>query len=116
MLENLVGHSFYYFLDGMSGCFQIFISPEDKDFTCPYGNFAYPRIPFGLCNALATFHRCMTNIFADYMGHIVEAFMDDFSVYGESFDHCLKNLEKVRNRYEETNIALSWEQSHFMVT
>ncbi|CAN1775045.1 Retrovirus-related Pol polyprotein from transposon opus [Linum perenne] len=42
--------------------------------------------------------------------------MDDFSVYGDSFSKCLANLDKVLARCEETNLALSWEKCHFMVT
>jgi len=68
MLERLAGHPYYCFLDGFSGYFQIPIAPEDQEkttFTCPYGTFAYRRMPFGLCNAPATFQRCMMAIFED---------------------------------------------------
>ncbi|GJW89799.1 reverse transcriptase domain-containing protein [Tanacetum coccineum] len=98
MLERLVGHEYYCFLDGFSGYFQIPIAPEDQEkttFTCPYGTFAYKRIPFGLCNAPTTFQRCMTAIFHEFIEDSMEVFMDDFSVFGSSFDHCLKNLEKM---------------------
>ena len=50
-------------------------------------------MPFGLCNAPATFLRCMTAIFSDFPEKIVEVFMDDFFVYGTSFDDCLSNLD-----------------------
>jgi hypothetical protein len=52
-------------------------------------------MPFGLCNAPATFQRCMMAIFADFINNIMEVFMDDFSVYGKSFEGCLANLEMV---------------------
>ncbi|GJZ78455.1 putative nucleotidyltransferase, ribonuclease H [Tanacetum coccineum] len=72
-------------------------------------------MPFGLCNAPATFQRCMTAIFHELIKDSMEVFMDNFSVFGNSFDHCLKNLEKMLKRYEETNLVLNWEKCHFMV-
>jgi len=92
MLERLAGKSFYCFLDGYSGYYQIFINPEDQEkttFTCLFGTYAYRRMPFGLCNAPATFQRCMMSIFSNYVERIIEVFMDDFTVYGDSFDKCL---------------------------
>ena len=118
MLERLAGHMYYCFLDGLSGYFQIPIAPEDQEkttFTCPYGTYAYRRMPFGLCNAPATFQRCMMAIFDDLVEDIMEVFMDDFSVFGDSFDLCLLNLKRVLQRCEETNLVLNWEKCHFMV-
>ena len=78
-------------------------------------------MPFGLCNAPATFQRCIFQrcinaIFADYIENIMEVFMDDFSVYGTSFDNCLFNLTKVLQRCKDQHLVLNWEQCHFMVT
>lgn len=118
MLERLSGHMYYCFLDGFSGYFQILIAPEDQHkttFTCPFGTFAYRRILFGLCNAPATFQHCMTSIFDDIIGDSVEVFMDDFSVFGNSFAHCLENLESMLERCVKTNLVLNWEKCHFMV-
>lgn len=118
MLERLAGHSFYCFLDGFSGYFQITIAPEDQEkttFTSPFGTYACRRMPFGLCNAPATFQRCMVSIFSEYVGHIIEVFMDDFSVYGNSFEICLENLSLILKRCVETNLVLNWEKCHFMV-
>ncbi|CAL9025924.1 unnamed protein product [Prunus brigantina] len=118
MLERLAGHSHYCFLDGYSGYNQIAIAPEDQEkttFTCPFGTFAYRRMPFGLCNAPATFQRCMMSIFSDMVERFIEVFMDDFSVFGDSFDQCLHNLSKVLARCEQTNLVLNWEKCHFMV-
>jgi hypothetical protein len=118
MLERLANHSYFCYLDGYSGFFQIPIHPDDQDkttFTCPYGTFAYRRMPFGLCNAPATFQRCMMEIFADFINDIMEVFMDDFSVCGQSFEDCLSNLEKVLERCVKVNLVLNWEKCHFMV-
>ncbi|GJZ80711.1 reverse transcriptase domain-containing protein [Tanacetum coccineum] len=97
--------------------FQIPIDPQDQEkttFTCPYGTFAYRRMPFGLCNAPGTFQRCMMAIFHDMIEKTMEVFMDDFSVFGDSFDSCLSNLEKMLKRCENTNLVLNWEKCHFM--
>ena len=72
-------------------------------------------MPFGLCNAPATFKRCMTTIFVDFIELIREVFMDDFSVYGTSFTSCLDNLKRFLQHCAETNLALNWEKCHFMV-
>ncbi|KAK1609515.1 hypothetical protein QYE76_033188 [Lolium multiflorum] len=59
--------------------------------------------------------KCMSAIFHGFCEKIVEVFMDDFSVYGNSFDNCLRNLDKVLQRCEETNLVINWEKCHFMV-
>ncbi|KAL5554123.1 hypothetical protein UlMin_041524 [Ulmus minor] len=118
MLDRLAGREYYCFLDGYSGYNQIVIAPEDQHkttFTCPYGTFSFRRMPFGLCNTPATFQRCMMAIFTEMVEQFVEVFMDDFSVFGDSFSLCLENLAKVLKRCEETNLVLNWEKCHFMV-
>nr|GEY30860.1 reverse transcriptase domain-containing protein [Tanacetum cinerariifolium] len=88
MLERLAGNLYYCFLNGFSVYFQIPINPKDQEkttFTCPYRTFAYHRMPFGLCNAPGT------------------------------FQSCLSCLERMLKRFEDTNLCLNWEKSHFMV-
>nr|GEZ13019.1 reverse transcriptase domain-containing protein [Tanacetum cinerariifolium] len=119
MLERLAGNEYYCFLDGFSGYFQIPIDPQDQEkttFTCPYRTtFAYRRMHFGLCNAPGTFQRCMMAIFHDMIEKTMEVFMDDYSVFGNSFRTCLSHLENMLKRCEDTNLCLNWEKSHFMV-
>ena len=110
MLERLAGYAYYCFLDGYSGYNQIAVDPQDQEktaFTCPFGIFAYRRMPFGLCNAPATFQRCMLAIFSDMIERIIEVFMDDFSIFGNSFDYCLSNLSLVLQRCQDTNLVLN---------
>ncbi|RVW58829.1 Retrovirus-related Pol polyprotein from transposon 17.6 [Vitis vinifera] len=92
VLERVSGHPFYCFLDGYSG-----------------------RMPFGLCNAPATFQRCMLSIFSDMVERIMEVFMDDITVYGDSYEECLLHLEVVLQRCIEKDLVLNWEKCHFMV-
>nr|GEU33106.1 reverse transcriptase domain-containing protein [Tanacetum cinerariifolium] len=111
-------NEYYCFLDGFSEYFQIPIGPCDQEkttFTCPYGTFAYRRMPFGLCNAPGTFQRCMLVIFHDMVEKTMEVFMDDFLVFGNSFKTCLSRLDKMLQRCEDTKLCLNWKKSHFMV-
>ncbi|GJZ96594.1 reverse transcriptase domain-containing protein [Tanacetum coccineum] len=99
MLERLAGNEYYCFLDGFSGYFQIPIDPRDQEkttFTCPYGTFAYRRMPFGLCNAPGTFQRCM-------FGHLSYTWLKrqwnrswmTFSSFGNSLKIAVSHLEKM---------------------
>nr|GEY95460.1 reverse transcriptase domain-containing protein [Tanacetum cinerariifolium] len=88
---------------------------EKTTFTCPYGTFAYRCMPFRLCNAPGTFQRCMMAIFHDMIKKTMEVFMDDFLVFGNSFQSCLFHLERMLKRREDTNLCLNWEKSHIMV-
>ena len=118
VLDRLAGHAFYYFLDGYSRYNHIIINPKDQEkttFTYPYGTYAFQRMPFGICNAPTTFQRCMMVIFTDLVKDIMEIFMDDFSVFGKLFVHCLHNLNTVLERCQSKNLVLNWEKCHFMV-
>ena len=119
LLERVSGHPFYFFLDGYSGYFQIEIAPEDQEkttFTCPFGTYAYRRMPFGLCNAPTTFQRCMLSMFSDMVEHIMEVYMDDITVYGGDFEECLTNLEAILQRCIEKNLVLNWKNAILWLT
>nr|XP_027118569.1 uncharacterized protein LOC113735782 [Coffea arabica] len=88
---------------------------EKTTFTCPFGTFGYRRMLFGLCNAPTTFQRYMVSILSEYVKKIIEVFMDDFSVYGDSFDECFDNLALILKRCIETNLVLNWKKCHFTV-
>nr|GEW59878.1 retrovirus-related Pol polyprotein from transposon 17.6 [Tanacetum cinerariifolium] len=84
-------------------------------FTCPSGTYAFRRMPFGLCNVTATFQRCMLAIFHDMIEESFEVFMENFSVFGNSFKTCLNNLDKMLQRCNDAHLVLNWEKCHFMV-
>ncbi|RDY10726.1 Retrovirus-related Pol polyprotein, partial [Mucuna pruriens] len=97
---------------------QIHIAPKDQHrttYTCPFGTFVYTGMLFGLCNALSTFQRCMTNIFSKLLHDCMEVFMDDFMVYAESLMLVWKIYLKL-TRCMDTNLVLNFEKCHFMVT
>ncbi|RDY03754.1 Retrovirus-related Pol polyprotein from transposon 17.6, partial [Mucuna pruriens] len=114
VLEKVARKSHYCFLDDT--CKSILhLKINTTTFTHPFGTFAYTRMPFGMCNAPSTFQRCMTNIFLDLLQECMEVFMDDFTVYADSFDACLGNLSKVLQRCIATNLVLNFEKFHFMM-
>ena len=118
ILDKFSGQGFYCFLDGYSGYSQLAIHPDDQKkmtFTCPFGTYAFQRMPFGLCNAPGIFQRCMLAIFSDFIGESMEVFMDDFSVFGQSFDACLEHLTQILDVCVKKRLVLSWVKSHFMV-
>ena len=94
------------------------VDPDDQEkttFTCPFGTFAFIRMPFGLCNAPATLQRCMTAIFFNVLGNNLEVFIDYFSIFGNDFESCLAHLTKILEVCIRKRLVLSWEKSHFMV-
>nr|GEV09733.1 reverse transcriptase [Tanacetum cinerariifolium] len=110
MLERLVKNEFYCFLYGFSGYFQILIDPQDQEkttFTCPYGTFAYRRMPFGLCNAPDTFQRCMIAIFHDMIEKTMEVFMDDFTETSFVFSKdCIDAFETLKKKLTKASILV----------
>nr|GEZ62056.1 reverse transcriptase domain-containing protein [Tanacetum cinerariifolium] len=88
---------------------------EKTTFTFPYETFDYRRMPFGLCNAPGTFQRCMMAIFHEMIKETMKVFIDDFSVFGDSFFSCLSYLDKMFKRCDDTNLVLNWEKYHFVV-
>ncbi|CAM8954125.1 unnamed protein product [Rhodiola kirilowii] len=119
MLDRLAGKPYFCFLDGFSGYNQIPIALEDQEkttFTCPFGTFAFRRMAFGLCNVPDTFQWVVTSIFSDMIGTFIEVFMNDFTMYGATFDACLDNLSRLLERCVSMNLVLNYEKCHFMVT
>ncbi|RVW25167.1 Retrovirus-related Pol polyprotein from transposon 17.6 [Vitis vinifera] len=100
-----------------SGYFQIEIDLADQKRPLLHVHLEHmlKRMPFGLCNAPATFQRCMLSIFSDMVERIMEVFMDDITIYGGTFEECLVNLEAVLHKCIEKDLVLNWEKCHFMV-
>ena len=83
VLDNVAGQQLYSFLDGFSGYNQVSIHPDDQSkttFVTEWGTYACRVMPFGLCNAPATFQRVVTQAFRDFLRDFMEIFLDDFCV------------------------------------
>lgn len=119
VLDTLTGKCFFSFLDRFSGYNQVCIALGDQDkttFSCLWGTFAYNVVPFGLCNAPTTFQRPVLSIFSDLVNDCVEVYMDYFIVHGDTFEVARDNLEKLLKRCIDTNLSLSHEKCHMLMT
>jgi len=117
ILHVVVGHECYLFLDGFSSYNQVQIASKDQlktTFTIDWGTFAYKVMPFGLCNAPATFQRVMTQAFQKYLRVLVEIFLDDFCTFSTKEDH-LKWLGKCLDQCAEFGISLNLKKCTFGV-
>ena len=106
-----------FLLDGFSGYNQVQIAKEDRlktTFTTDWGTFAYNVMPFGLCNAPATFQRVMTQAFQDYLRISMEIFLDDFCTFGKRDDH-LEWLSKCFDQCDKYGISLNSDKCQFGV-
>lgn len=84
IIDRLAGRQYYCFFDGYPDYNQVIIAPENQEkttFTCPYGTYAFKRMLFILCNALATFQRYMMAIFHDMVEYFFEVCMDYVLVF-----------------------------------
>ena len=110
MFDRLAGQQYYHFLDDHYCYNQILIATEDQKktmSTCRYDTYALKRMSVRICNAAATFQRCMMYIFHDIVQDFVEVFIDDFSFFGKCFEVCLWYVNKVLARSEDTNLVLN---------
>ena len=118
ILDRLAESCYLCFLDGYLGYNQIVVHPDDQEktrFTCPFGIFAFRQMPFGLCNAPATFQWRMMTIFSDFLGDSLEVFMDDFSIFEKDFETFLAHLTKMLEICVRKPLVLSWEKSYLMI-
>ena len=115
-LDALGGAKYFTTLDLASGYHQVAMADSDKAktaFTCPFGLYEYSRMPFGLCNAPATFQRLMNASMHDFIFRILLVYLDDLLVYDGTFESHLKSLEKVYLRLQQIGVRLNPEKCQF---
>jgi hypothetical protein len=118
IIDECAGCEAFSFMDGFSGYNQIQIKPEDQHkttFICPWGTFAYRKMPFGLKNAGATFQRAMSFSFHD-LKHIVEAYLDDLASRSRKRTDHPTHLRLIFERCRYFRIRLNPNKCSFCVT
>jgi hypothetical protein len=118
IIDECAGCEAFSFMDGFSGYNQIQIKPEDQHkmtFICPWGTFAYRKMPFGLKNAGATFQRAMSFAFHD-LNHIVEAYLDDLASRSHKRKDHPTHLRLIFERCRYFRIRLNPNKCIFCVT
>ena len=117
LIDECAGSEMYSFMDGFSGYNQINIAPADQHktaFICPWGTFAYKKLPFGLKNASATFQRVMSYAFHD-IRHIVQPYLDDLPAHSAKRQDHLVHLRDIFLRYQHYHIRLNPHKCVFCV-
>ena len=108
-IDALGGCQYFTTLDMGSGYYQLVVAEEDRDktaFVTKYGIFSFRRIPFGLCNAPATFSRTVSLVLRGISWKSVIAFLDDVVILGRDFDSNLRNLSEVLRRFDQYGMKL----------
>lgn len=117
ILDALQGACFFTSLDLFSGYWQIAMSPEDREktaFITKFGTFQFKVMPFGLCNAPATFQRLMDQVLDDYLWRFVVVYLDDLNIFSKTFDEHLNHLRMVFDRLKSAGLKLKPSKCSFV--
>lgn len=104
-------------LDLTSGYFQVAMDEADRAktaVTTPFGLFEWSRMPFGLCNAPATFQRLMGVVLGDLAFEVLLIYLDDVIVFSNDFDTHCERLELVFNRLRQHGLKLKPSKCHLL--
>ncbi|CAB4424285.1 unnamed protein product [Rhizophagus irregularis] len=116
MLETLSGSRWFSSLDLASGFWQVELDPKDREkstFITRFGTYEFTVMPFGLCNAPATFQHLMDMVLRDILWQFTVVYIDDINVGSKSFEEHLVHLEQVFSRLEKAGLKLSPEKCFF---
>ncbi|GFV67985.1 hypothetical protein TNCV_1872671 [Trichonephila clavipes] len=115
-LDTLSGHKWFSTLDLKSGYWQVEIHPEDREktaFTSVQGLWQFKVIPFGLCNAPATFERLMETVLKGLTFEACLIYLDDVIIGGRTFEEHLQNIRKVLSKLSDANLKLNPSKCKF---
>jgi Reverse transcriptase (RNA-dependent DNA polymerase). len=116
--KHLTGAQWFTCLDLTSGYWQVAMNDEDKKktaFTTKFGLYEFNVMPFGLCNAPATFQRLMDKVLAPYRGKFVEVYIDDITIFSKTLeDHC-EHVSIILDELRQANLMLNLEKCYFFL-
>ncbi|UYV64788.1 K02A2.6-like [Cordylochernes scorpioides] len=115
-LDNLSGARYYSSMDLRTGYWQIEVDEHDREktaFITPDGLYEFRVMPFGLCNAPATFERMMDTVLKELKWNICLCYLDDIVVYGPSFEEHIKRLEVVLECLQQAGLNVNNEKCIF---
>ena len=118
-IETLSGHTYYTTLDCEKGYYQVKMSEKTKQvtaFTCPFGQFEWTKMPFGLKNAPAIFQRLMDMILSGLTWQSCMVFFDDIVVFSHSWEQHLRDLDNVFTKLKEAHMTLNFKKCEFAQT
>ncbi|UYV73515.1 hypothetical protein LAZ67_10003901, partial [Cordylochernes scorpioides] len=116
VMDTLQGSTHFSAIDLRSGYWQVEVEERDKEktaFTTAHGLYEFNVMPFGLCNAPATFERNMENMLGNLRWQICLCYLDDFIIYSPDFPTHLKRLEAVFRCFRESNLRLNDKKCRF---
>lgn len=119
LLDQLSQAKYFSKLDLTSGYWQMRVKDEDihkTAFTTRYGHFEFMVMPFGLCNAPATFQYLMNSIFQEYLDDFVVVYLDDIMVYSKTYEDHMRHLEIVFNKLQENKLYAKLDKCEFLET
>jgi hypothetical protein len=117
VINAIIGHKIYTFLDGFSRCHQISITLEDHHktaFVTYWGAFVWVVMPFGVKNGPPTYQKAITKAFHQYINMFMKIFLNDFIVFNDLSTH-LEKLKKCSLKCRKFNISLNFDKCAFMV-
>ncbi|UYV79055.1 K02A2.6-like, partial [Cordylochernes scorpioides] len=116
VMDTLQGSTHFSAIDLRSGYWQVEVEERDKEkkaFTTAHGLYEFNVMPFGLCNAPATFERNMENMLGNLRWQICLCYLDDVIIYSPDFPTHLKRLEAVFRCFRESNLRLNDKKCRF---
>ena len=116
-LDTLAGSKFFSTLDLINGYWQVEVTEEDRQktaFATSEGLFEFKRMPFGLCNAPATFQRLMDRVLKDLKWSECLVYIDDIVIFGRTFDEHLCHVANVLSHLRQAGLKLKPEKCYFL--